>query len=32
MNEIFKDIPWYRWRYQVSNLGRIFSLPKKWHN
>lgn len=24
--EIFKDIPWYEWLYQVSNLGRVKSL------
>jgi len=27
--EIFKDIPWYEWLYQVSNIGRIKSL-KFW--
>ena len=27
--EIFKDIPWYEWKYQVSNLGNIKSL-KFW--
>lgn len=26
MNEIFKDIPWYEWLYQASNLGNIKSL------
>lgn len=24
--EIFKNIPWYEWKYQVSNLGRVKSL------
>jgi len=24
--EIFKDIPWYEWLYQVSNLGNVKSL------
>ncbi len=28
--EIWKDIPWYEWLYQVSNLWNIKSLPKKW--
>lgn len=28
--EIFKDIPGYEGLYQVSNMGRIYSLPKKW--
>lgn len=23
MKEMFKDIPWYEWIYQVSNLGNI---------
>ena len=27
--EIFKDIPGYEGLYQVSNLGRVKSLPKK---
>lgn len=26
MIEIFKDIPWYEWIYQVSNLWNIISL------
>lgn len=26
MQEIYKDIPWYEWLYQVSNLGNIKSL------
>lgn len=25
-----KDIPWYEWLYQVSNMGRIKSLPRKF--
>jgi hypothetical protein len=28
--EVFKDIPGYEGRYQVSNLGNVKSLPKKW--
>lgn len=30
--EIWKDIPWYEWKYQVSNLWNIKSLNynKKW--
>ncbi len=28
--EIWKDIPEYKGIYQVSNLGRVKSLPKKW--
>lgn len=24
--EIWKDIPWYKWRYQASTIGRIKSL------
>lgn len=27
--EIWKDIIWYEWLYQISNLGRIKSLAKK---
>jgi hypothetical protein len=27
--EIWKDIPWYEWKYQASNLGRIKSLITK---
>lgn len=26
MIEKFKDIPWYEWHYQVSNLGRVKSI------
>lgn len=29
-NEIWKDIPGYEGLYQVSNMGRVKSLPKKW--
>ncbi len=29
MEEIFKDISWYEWKYQASNLGRIKSLLRK---
>jgi hypothetical protein len=28
--EIWKDIPGNEGRYQVSNLGRVYSLPKTW--
>ena len=28
--EIWKDVPGYEGLYQVSNLGRVYSLPKKW--
>ena len=35
-NEIWKDIPWWEWMYQVSNIGRIKSLERKvrtkWNN
>jgi hypothetical protein len=30
MEEIWKDIPEYEGFYQVSNLGRVKSLPKEW--
>lgn len=30
MEEIWKDIPDYEGLYQVSNLGRVKSLPKQW--
>jgi hypothetical protein len=30
MEEIWKDIPEYEGLYQVSNLGRVYSLPKEW--
>ena len=29
MNEIFKDIPGFEGRYQVSNLGRVKSLERE---
>jgi hypothetical protein len=35
--EIWKDIPWFEWIYQVSNLGRVKSLERfrdnwnKWY-
>jgi hypothetical protein len=31
MEEIWKDIPGYEGLYQVSNLGRVYSLPKFNH-
>lgn len=30
MEEIWKDIPWYEWLYQVSSLGRVKSLQTRW--
>lgn len=31
MKEIFKDIPWYEWIYQVSNTGKIRSFKNgRW--
>jgi hypothetical protein len=30
MEEIWKDIPEYEGFYQVSNLGRVKSLPREW--
>jgi len=30
MEEIWKDIPDYEGFYQVSNLGRVKSLPREW--
>jgi hypothetical protein len=32
MEEVFKDIPGYEGLYQVSNLGRVKSLPKELCN
>lgn len=34
MKELFKDIPWYKWIFQVSNLWTIkrLSVPKKNHS
>lgn len=34
MEELWKDIPGYEGRYQVSNLGRVKSLPRValWHH
>ena len=29
--EIWKDIPWYEWKYQASTMGRIKSYPNKWN-
>jgi hypothetical protein len=28
--EIWKDVPGYEDLYQVSNMGRVYSLPKEW--
>lgn len=30
MKEIWKDIPNYEGLYQISNLGRVKSLSRKW--
>ena len=30
MQEVWKDIPGYEGLYQVSNLGRVYALPKEW--
>lgn len=30
--EIFKNIPWYEWLYQVSNLWRVKSLKRQKYN
>ena len=32
MEEIWKDVPEYEGLYQVSNLGRVRSVPKCWIN
>lgn len=32
MSEIWKDIEGYEGLYQISNLGRVKSLPKTWWN
>lgn len=32
MKEIWKDVPWYEWKYQASTLWRIKSLRKKVKN
>jgi len=31
MNEIWKNIPGYEGMYQVSNIGRVKSLPKRYN-
>lgn len=31
MEEIWKDIPWYEWLYQVSNFGRVKSFKNGRH-
>lgn len=31
MNEIFKNIFWYQWLYQISNLWNIKSLNYRWN-
>ena len=28
LKEIFKDIPWYEWLYQVNNIWEVKSLPR----
>jgi len=30
MEEVWKDVLWYKWIYKISNLWRVNSLPKKW--
>lgn len=30
MEEIWKDVVGYEGLYQVSNMGRVYSLPKEW--
>lgn len=30
IEEVWKDIPGYKGLYQISNLGRVKSLPRKW--
>lgn len=30
MKEIWKDIPWFEWKYQVSSLWRVKRLSYKW--
>lgn len=30
--EIWKDIPWYEWLYQASNMWRVKSLDRIVHN
>lgn len=30
--EIWKDIPWYEWKYQASSIGNIKSLYGNWKN
>lgn len=30
MKEIWKDVVWYEWKYQVSNLGNVKSLSYNW--
>lgn len=34
IEEIWKDIEWYEWRYQISNLGEVKSLNynNSWHS
>ena len=29
--EIWKDIVGYDGSYQISNMGRIYALPREWH-
>lgn len=30
--EEWKDIPWYEWQYQASDLWRIRNIKFRWHN
>ncbi len=32
LEEIWKDIPWWEWKYQVSSMGRVRSLDRRMVN
>jgi len=31
IKEVWKDIPWYEWLYQISNCGRVKTFNYLWH-